>query len=158
MERVLPGTPMGEDWEDEVFITFVRALQGLPMDGCLPLHQFFDESPRVMGVEEDVFLHGDLHPFNILRSPSGWVLIDPKGLRGDPAFEAAAWLRNPIPLFEDLDRAQRVTEHRLALLESEFGWPRERMLRWTLLTLTEETHEPGHPWIAATRMMETLLR
>jgi streptomycin 6-kinase len=32
-------------------------------------------------------LHGDFNPGNILRSSSGWVVIDPKPLVGDPAFD-----------------------------------------------------------------------
>lgn len=42
------------------------------------------------------FLHGDLHHYNILEAEEGWLAIDPKGLSGDPEFEAGAFLRNPI--------------------------------------------------------------
>ncbi len=45
----------------------------------------------------DSFLHGDLHHFNILSDGAEWKVIDPKGLRGDSAFEAGAYLRNPWP-------------------------------------------------------------
>lgn len=157
MERVLPGTPMGEDADDDVFLDFVRVLQSLPTTDCLPLASFFESDLPQPNGGDAVFLHGDLHPFNILRSPDGWVLIDPKGLRGDPAFEAAAWLRNPIPLFVDLDSAEKTTMHRLERFEAEMGWERERMLHWTWLTLVEEDHDPEHPWHAATRLMERLL-
>jgi streptomycin 6-kinase len=42
-------------------------------------------------------LHGDLHHGNLLADGvrGGWRAVDPRGLRGDPAFEAAALLRNP---------------------------------------------------------------
>jgi len=44
----------------------------------------------------DVPLHGDLHHANVLDfAPAGWRAIDPKALRGDPAFEFATTLLNP---------------------------------------------------------------
>ena len=44
-----------------------------------------------------VLLHGDLHHDNILYDNAhGWVAIDPKGYVGEPAYEAGAWIRNPM--------------------------------------------------------------
>jgi hypothetical protein len=40
-------------------------------------------------------LHGDLHHENVLSSPRGWLATDPKGIWGDPAYEAANAFRNP---------------------------------------------------------------
>jgi streptomycin 6-kinase len=37
------------------------------------------------------FLHGDVHPSNVLTTSAGLVLCDPKGLVGDPAYDAAVW-------------------------------------------------------------------
>ncbi|WP_257387577.1 aminoglycoside phosphotransferase family protein [Tahibacter caeni] len=41
-------------------------------------------------------LHGDLHHDNILHGPRGWLAIDPRGLVGDAAFDAANLLYNPL--------------------------------------------------------------
>jgi streptomycin 6-kinase len=42
-------------------------------------------------------LHGDLHHYNILFDQQrGWLAIDPKGVVGELAYEAGAYLRNPI--------------------------------------------------------------
>ncbi len=41
-------------------------------------------------------LHGDLHHDNIFQGPRGWLAIDPKSLYGDPAFDAANLLYNPL--------------------------------------------------------------
>jgi len=41
-------------------------------------------------------LHGDLHHDNILFGPRGWLAIDPKGVLGDPGFDAANMLYNPL--------------------------------------------------------------
>lgn len=45
---------------------------------------------------EPVFCHGDLHLDNILQQGDHWLAIDPKGIIGEVAFEAAAFdLINP---------------------------------------------------------------
>ena len=41
-------------------------------------------------------LHGDLHHDNILHGARGWLAIDPKGVLGDPAFDAANMFYNPL--------------------------------------------------------------
>ena len=41
-------------------------------------------------------LHGDLHHDNILFGQRGWLAIDPKGVIGDPGFDAANMFYNPL--------------------------------------------------------------
>lgn len=41
-------------------------------------------------------LHGDLHHDNIMHGSRGWLAIDPKGLIGDPGFDAANLFYNPL--------------------------------------------------------------
>lgn len=43
-----------------------------------------------------IALHGDLHHENIIRSPRGWLAIDPHGLCGDAAFDCANLFYNPL--------------------------------------------------------------
>lgn len=50
-----------------------------------------------------VVLHGDLNPGNLLRSDDGWRAIDPKALRGDPAYD-------PWPLLEQVGRPWRTPD------------------------------------------------
>jgi streptomycin 6-kinase len=46
---------------------------------------------------ENFLLHADLHHQNILYSDiKGWIAIDPKGLVGNPSFETAIFLLNPL--------------------------------------------------------------
>ncbi len=47
-----------------------------------------------------VVLHGDLHHYNILQAASAarWLVIDPQGVLGEPAYETGALLRNPLAL------------------------------------------------------------
>ena len=44
-------------------------------------------------------LHGDFHHFNVLRATrDDWLVIDPKGVLGDPAYEPATFLRNHLEI------------------------------------------------------------
>jgi streptomycin 6-kinase len=48
---------------------------------------------------EQCVLHGDLHYANIKYSPQrGWLALDPKGLMGERAYDAANVLCNPVTL------------------------------------------------------------
>lgn len=74
-------------------------------------------------------LHGDLHHENIiLDAQLGWLAIDPKGLVGDPVYDCAALLKNPLddPGIANPD----VILSRAHIFESVLGYPRERILQW----------------------------
>lgn len=52
---------------------------------------------RLLADPVDVLpLHGDLHHDNIMQGPRGWLAIDPKGVLGDPGFDAANMFYNPL--------------------------------------------------------------
>jgi streptomycin 6-kinase len=52
---------------------------------------------RLLAAPHDIRpLHGDLHHENILHGERGWLVIDPKGVVGDPAFDAANLFYNPL--------------------------------------------------------------
>jgi streptomycin 6-kinase len=52
---------------------------------------------RLLGDRRNIRpLHGDLHHDNVLLSPRGWLAIDPKGVLGEPAFDAANMFYNPL--------------------------------------------------------------
>lgn len=55
-------------------------------------------------------VHGDLNPGNLLRGPDGWVAIDPKALRGDPAYDV--W-----PLVEQVGDPWRTPDPARALAD-----------------------------------------
>lgn len=82
---------------------------------------------------EPKLLHGDLHHYNILsahRSP--WLVIDPKGIIGDPAFEPAALLLNPWHSLLSLPNPRRILSRRLDLLAAELNIDRERLRSWAI--------------------------
>lgn len=78
-------------------------------------------------------LHGDLHHDNILaatREP--WLLIDPKGLVGDPGYDLGAFLYNPWPGLLALPRPGRVIARRVDQLSEGLGMERARVRGWGL--------------------------
>jgi streptomycin 6-kinase len=78
-----------------------------------------------------MLLHGDLHHDNILsNAENNWLVIDPKGVIGDPAYEAARFQHNPIPRFLSLENPQAVAERRSEILASILDVNRARLLAW----------------------------
>jgi len=77
-------------------------------------------------------LHGDLHHFNILsaeRRP--WLAIDPKGVVGDPAYEPAPFLYNPMDRILEASDSKKIVERRIEHLAEHFD--RQRIIGWALV-------------------------
>jgi streptomycin 6-kinase len=77
---------------------------------------------------EQVLLHQDLHPGNVLsaeREP--WLVIDPKPLAGEREFALA-----PIVRAFELGHSERGVRHRLDRLTEALGLDRERARLWAL--------------------------
>ncbi|WP_394822938.1 aminoglycoside phosphotransferase family protein [Pendulispora albinea] len=99
-----------------------------------------------------VLLHGDLHHGNILEVEGGrWVAIDPKGVIGEPAFETAVFLHDPIPEFITWPGWERLLQRRMAQLADELALDRERIRGWAIaqsvlsaLWFIEDDDEDGH--------------
>lgn len=78
-------------------------------------------------------LHGDLHHDNILsatRSP--WLIIDPKGVVGDPGYDLGAFLYNPWPGLMGLPDPARAIARRVDQLAEGLGMERARVRGWGL--------------------------
>lgn len=78
-------------------------------------------------------LHGDLHHGNILQHQGQWIAIDPKGLMGEPVFEAGAFLRNPIPEFIHHPQAQDLLSRRITKLSELTSWDSQRITSWAFV-------------------------
>ena len=79
-----------------------------------------------------VLLHGDLHHYNILSADgAGWLAIDPKGVIGEPAYEAGALMRNPLNV-ESWPNLQQTLARRADILADELGFDRQRILGWSM--------------------------
>lgn len=80
-------------------------------------------------VGRSTLVHGDFHHHNILDAGGGRHLaIDPKPMLGEPEFDVAPFLWNPIGEEMRLD----VTERRLAAFAAA-GLDQQRMRAWSLI-------------------------
>ncbi|VWC93501.1 aminoglycoside phosphotransferase family protein [Burkholderia lata] len=79
---------------------------------------------------DEVVLHGDIHHGNILNfGERGWRAIDPKGLRGDRAFDYANLFCNPS---HDIAVDPVRFEQRVTLVADAANLDRRRLLQWIL--------------------------
>lgn len=82
---------------------------------------------------EPVLLHGDLHHWNIVRAErEPWLAIDPKGVAGEPVYEAGALIRNRLPEPPEPLETRRLLARRIAQLAEALGFERERLVGWAL--------------------------
>jgi streptomycin 6-kinase len=110
---------------------------------------------------EPVLLHADLHHFNILaaeRQP--WLAIDPKAVIGDPAYEPAAFLRNPVDRLIGAPDCESIVARRIDQFAEHFD--RSRLTGWAFVHSvlsawwSFEDHGRGHE--PALRFAELLVR
>lgn len=100
---------------------------------------------------DTVILHGDLHHFNILSSErDNWLAIDPHGVIGDPAFEVAAFMRNPYPGFLTIPDFKELLHQRLELFAKLLPYDKYRIWGWsfaqTILTAGWVLQDHGVGW------------
>lgn len=77
-----------------------------------------------------VLLHGDLHHDNILQNDDDWLVIDPKGVIGEAAYEVAAFIRNPIPQLLECHDALTIIDRRIQCFADELKLPEQRIRDW----------------------------
>lgn len=94
----------------------------------------FEISEKLLSTQRDVVtLHGDLHHGNVLDfGASGWLAIDPKGLKGERGFDYANIftnpdLGNPIP---EIAVVPEIFKQRLNIVTETADLDRERLLMW----------------------------
>lgn len=78
----------------------------------------------------DVLLHGDLHHDNILQNGDYWLAIDSKSVIGDPAYEVAAFIRNPMPDLLSIHNASEVIQNRIKGFANLLDIPAKRIFDW----------------------------
>lgn len=180
LPRLRPGSSLDSIPEDEAveaWIALVRRLRNAqgdapsvedsldPLWNALTELRFATDVPALARRLVDTsppprLLHGDLHHFNVLRSGDEWVAIDPEGVTGDPAYEPAAFLRNPVPALADepnLPGLLRRRIHRLAVgLDDDpariWGWAMVR----TALCVWQGLGPLGPPWLVVARALDVL--
>lgn len=150
MERIRPGTSLAhanlpdQDCR-EILGNLARKIRLLNPEDLMPVRDFVQPGELAEHLEattqERVFLHGDLHHENVLWDGSRWVVIDPKGLVGDPAFEYSAYTRNPVPWLTHQPNLSSLLERRIEQLAQETACDPFRIWAWSLLALGEGPHD-----------------
>lgn len=58
------------------------------------------------------------------------MVIDPKGLIGDPVYEVAAFICNPIPELLNRNDATTIIRNRVTCFAETLQYPSQRILDW----------------------------
>lgn len=88
-------------------------------------------SKLLQTTQNPMLIHGDFHHENILSSNrEDWLIIDPKGLIGDPIYDLAVFLYNPIPLFIERVDVQKIVEKRIVTFSKELVIDKQRLIEW----------------------------
>jgi len=108
-----------------------------------------------------MLLHGDFHHYNILRAQRApWLVIDPKGLVGDPAYELGAFLYNPN-LAERQGDLRTLLWRRVDQLSAFLGFERARVRGWgiaqAVLSAVWSAEGEGYGWEFTMHVAEILL-
>ena len=79
---------------------------------------------------EPMLIHGDMNWGNILRGQrEPWLVIDPKGVVGDPLYDVATFLNDP-PKEMIMPEVKRLLARRIAQISEGLGVERSRVRGW----------------------------
>lgn len=86
-------------------------------------------------VQDEYLCHGDLHLENIIQHGSNWLAIDPKGIMGEMAFEAAAFdILRPAEIKNNSTLSLIILD-RVANLATALNIDFNRLLGWIFLRI-----------------------
>lgn len=147
LQRADPGFDLASvPWDDSIRIAAAVARQlWVPAAAPFPsIHEFIprwldevDAPDPVRGLyarldhRSDTLVHGDLHHHNLLRDGARWVAIDSKAMRGEPAFDVAPLMWNPIGSTPSLPRIQHCLD-----VFAAAGLDPGRVRAWALIRAT----------------------
>ena len=102
--------------------------------------------------QPDTMVHGDLHFGNVVRATrEPWLVVDPKGIAGDRAFDAFRVLVRGADSLLAADNLGAEVRRRLAIFADAAETDRERVVRWAQLDAVKGAHHSrrvGDPaWI-----------
>jgi streptomycin 6-kinase len=87
-------------------------------------------------MENTYLCHGDLHLENIVQHGTDWLSIDPKGIIGEVAFEAAAFdLLDKNEIMCDSGNASNILKARIEALAKILNLDCQRLLYWVFLRI-----------------------
>lgn len=108
----------------------------------------------------DVFLHGDLHHYNILQDQArGLSVIDPKGLTGPAGYDFGAYTYNPMGIQQHPEFAG-ITRQRVDIWSEVTGIPWETVRSWgyvaAMLSACWSAEDGGDGWQGSMEVARTL--
>lgn len=126
--KPLPALRPLEEWFHDLW-PMAQTHGGILADSARHARALLD-TPRDLAV-----LHGDMHHDNVLDfGDRGWLVIDPKRLYGERAFDYANIFCNPD--LSDPNPPVAIVpgcfEQRLGLIVARSGLDRQRLLRWVV--------------------------
>jgi streptomycin 6-kinase len=147
LERARPGHELSGLADDAATAAAVAVAKRLWRPAGAPFRSIHDHVPRWLenardhplaplarelyerrDKRNDTLVHGDFHHHNVVRSGRGWLAIDPKPYLGEPEYDVASFLWNPLSYRMRLD----VTARRLAAFAAA-GLDERRMRVWALI-------------------------
>ena len=93
------------------------------------------KSALLNSAQYEYLCHGDLHLENILQQGSHWLAIDPKGIIGEMAFEAAAFDLISQEEMQDTSTITTKIIDRVTTLSTVLGLDFHRLLSWIFLRM-----------------------
>ena len=163
LERAIPGTPLksyfpSKDKEAiEIACKVIQRLHEAPLppvqsnfphiqDWLTILDQNWDGIPNhylnkarllknklLKESNSSVLLHGDLHYDNILKNAEDWLVIDPKGVIGDPIYEVGCLIREPLAELLKQSDQNTILNHRIHIICDHFKLDKTKIIEWTFV-------------------------
>ncbi len=158
LEQALPGTslksyfPQNDDEATHIACDVMKLLQQATIpkpSNFTPVNSYLEtlntdyEIPRqylnkariifdklIQTSNKQVLLHGDLHHNNILKNRDSWIVIDPKGIIGEPAYEIATFIYNPIPELLNTNRASDLIKNRITIFAKLLNLSEIKIINW----------------------------
>jgi streptomycin 6-kinase len=88
--------------------------------------------------QPDTIVHGDFHARNILRANrEPWLVVDPKGYAGDPAYDTGALLKVRALTFLETDDLSKAVHRTLDIFTEAAELDRDRTQRWAQLHIVQ---------------------
>ncbi|WP_420033012.1 aminoglycoside phosphotransferase family protein [Streptomyces sp. cg28] len=145
-----PGLPRlrerADEWDDQLHADATEFVHPLPSR----VMAVAADSVRDLGRHQpDLLVHGDLHARNILRAArEPWLVVDPKGCAGDPAYDAGTVIKAHLLFLLAEDDLGRAVRRSLDVFTDAAGLDRDRVRRWCQLRAVQTVfwalrHGPG---------------
>lgn len=82
---------------------------------------------------DNVLIHGDFHHDNILKDENSWIIIDSEGIYGDPGYDAALFIRNPLKKLLVQPEQLEIIKNRLLYFSNHLPYNLTRLTQWLFL-------------------------